>query len=95
MREIFLEGKDLLKVYGPTTAVNHLDINVYQARFYPGRRKWCRKSTLTKILSGVISSDSGSIKILGEEINLNKYTPATARSKESGWCIRNCPYARI
>ena len=30
LREIFLEGKDLLKVYGPTTAVNHLDINVYQ-----------------------------------------------------------------
>ena len=82
MREIFLEGKDLLKVYGPTTAVNHLDINVYQGEVLAlVGGNGAGKSTLTKILSGVISSDSGSIKILGEEINLNKYTPATARSK--------------
>ena len=82
MRDIFLEAKDLLKVYGPTVAVNHLSIHVYKGEVLAlVGGNGAGKSTLTKILSGVISSDQGSIQIEGEEINVNKYTPAVARTK--------------
>ncbi|MFR5586203.1 MAG: ABC transporter permease subunit [[Clostridium] scindens] len=82
MREIFLEGKDLLKVYGPTTAVNHLDINVYQGEVLALVGEMVPEEHADKILSGShYLRHKEALKILGEEINLNKYTPATARSK--------------
>lgn len=82
MRDIFLEGKDLRKVYGPTVAVNDLSIRVYKGEVLAlVGGNGAGKSTLTKILSGVISSDQGSICIQGENIHLGKYTPAVARTK--------------
>lgn len=82
MREIFLEAKDLLKVYGPTTAVNHLSINIYKGEVLAlVGGNGAGKSTLTKILSGVVNANQGSISIKGEKINLDKYTPGIARTK--------------
>ena len=95
MREIFLEGKDLLKVYGPTTAVNHLDINVYQGEVLAlVGGNGAGKSTLARRLATTLRFlyvDTGAIY----RINLNKYTPATARSKGIRVVHQGCPYARI
>lgn len=82
MRDIFLEAENLLKVYGPTVAVNNLSINVYKGEILALiGGNGAGKSTLTKILSGVVSSDQGSIRIEGTDLNLKKYTPAVARTK--------------
>ncbi len=47
MRDIFLEAKDLLKVYGPTVAVNHLSIHVYKGGRY---LRWLAEMEREKVL---------------------------------------------
>ncbi|WHH59383.1 ATP-binding cassette domain-containing protein [Petroclostridium sp. X23] len=81
-REVFLEAQGLLKTYGPTTAVNHLDIKIYKGEVLALiGGNGAGKSTLTKLLAGIVQSDQGSISIEGEEMNLDKYSPAVARKK--------------
>ena len=80
MREILLEARDLLKVYGPTTAVNHLDIDIYRGEVLSlVGGNGAGKSTLIKLLSGVVKSDGGSLKISGREMDMEHYSPAAAR----------------
>ena len=78
----FLTAEGLVKVYGPTVAVNHVDFSVRKGEtlaLIGGNG--AGKSTLTKLLSGVVQSDGGSMQIEGEDINMGKYTPAVARRK--------------
>jgi ribose transport system ATP-binding protein len=78
----FIEAKDILKIYGPTIAVNHLDITINKGEVLAlVGGNGAGKSTITKILSGVINCDSGSITIDGEAIDTNKYSTADARKK--------------
>lgn len=80
MNEILLEGSDLLKIYGPTTAVNHLHVRIYKGEVLAlVGANGAGKSTLTKILSGVVKSDSGSIRIDGKDVDMNRYSTAEAR----------------
>ncbi|MEA5083340.1 MAG: ATP-binding cassette domain-containing protein [Lachnospiraceae bacterium] len=80
--QCFLEAKDILKIYGPTIAVNHLDIKINKGEVLAlVGGNGAGKSTITKILSGVINCDNGTIFIDGEEIDVNKYTPSDARKK--------------
>ena len=80
MREILLEGRDLLKIYGPTTAVNHLDIDIYSGEVLSlVGGNGAGKSTLIKLLSGVVKADGGSLRICGQDMDLEHYSPAHAR----------------
>ncbi|MDD3172495.1 MAG: ATP-binding cassette domain-containing protein [Herbinix sp.] len=81
-REVLLEAKNLLKVYGSTIAVNNLDITIYKGEILAlVGGNGAGKSTLTKLLSGVESSDKGSLRFEGEDINLHRYSPSVARTK--------------
>lgn len=80
MREIFLKAENLLKIYGPTTAVNHLNISVYKGEVLAlVGGNGAGKSTLTKILSGVVKSDGGTIQIEGKVLDLAHYNQTGAR----------------
>ena len=82
LRNILIEARDLLKVYGPTIAVNHLDIDIYQGEVLAlVGGNGAGKSTLIKLLSGIVNSDAGSLTIGGESIDVSKYSPAIARAK--------------
>lgn len=79
---IILQGRNLLKTYGPTVAVNDLSITLHKGEVLAlVGANGAGKSTLIKALSGIISCDSGQIQIGGEEINTAKYTPAEARDR--------------
>ncbi|BFL46635.1 ATP-binding cassette domain-containing protein [Lactonifactor longoviformis] len=81
-QELFLKAENLLKIYGPTTAVNHLSIELKKGEVLAlVGGNGAGKSTLTKILSGVITSNEGTLSIEGEAVDMNKYTPAVARTK--------------
>ena len=80
--EVFLEARDVLKIYGPTVAVNHLNISIHKGEVLAlVGGNGAGKSTITKILSGVTNCDQGEIRIEGEIIDTKKYTPAQARKK--------------
>lgn len=78
----FLCAKGLLKIYGPTVAVNDVDFSVQRGEILALiGGNGAGKSTLTKLLSGVVTSDRGSLQIEGEEIDMGRYSPAVARKK--------------
>ena len=65
-QELFLKAENLLKIYGPTTAVNHLSIELKKGEVLAlVGGNGAGKSTLTKILSGVITSNEGTLSIEG------------------------------
>lgn len=81
-RDVFLEAKQVRKVYKPTIAVNDLDITIYKGDILAlVGANGAGKSTLTKILSGVVTCDRGSLSIEGEPVDLGKYAPSAARQK--------------
>ncbi len=80
MKEKFLVARDVLKVYGSTTAVNHLDIDINKKEILAlVGGNGAGKSTITKILSGVVKCDSGSIEIEGNVVDTHKFSPDKAR----------------
>ena len=74
-----LAGRGLSKHYGPVSALDRVDIDIY-----PGEilavvgDNGAGKSTLVKILSGAIEPDAGEINIDGETFKLD--SPQRARS---------------
>ena len=80
VRNVFIEAKYLKKIYGPTIAVNKLDISIYKGEVLALiGGNGAGKSTLIKILSGIVNADEGEIYIDGKEINIGKYSPIIAR----------------
>ena len=69
---MIIEVKNLVKKYAGKTAVNHLDLQVEEGIIYgllgPNG---AGKSTTINCMLGLLKSDEGSIKILGEEMNSN------------------------
>src|SRR5262249_58762286 len=74
-----LAGRGLSKHYGPVTALDGVDVDIY-----PGEilavvgDNGAGKSTLVKILSGAIEPDAGEIVIDGTPLKLD--SPQRARS---------------
>ena len=70
--EMIIEVKNLVKKYAGKTAVNHLDLQIEEGIIYgllgPNG---AGKSTTINCMLGLLKSDEGSIKILGEEMNSN------------------------
>ncbi len=69
---MIIEVKNLVKKYAGKTAVNHLDLQIEEGIIYgllgPNG---AGKSTTINCMLGLLKSDEGSIKILGEEMNSN------------------------
>lgn len=79
-REILIEATDLLKIYGPTVAVNHLNVNIYKGEVLAMvGANGAGKSTLVKLLSGVVPADQGNMSFEGKELDLGRYTAINAR----------------
>ncbi len=66
--EILLEVKGMVKKYGPTVALNHVDINVYKGeiRGLIGENG-SGKSTVSSIVAGMQQPDEGTMTLLGKE----------------------------
>lgn len=81
-QEQFLKADNLLKIYGPTIAVNHLSIELNKGEVLAlVGGNGAGKSTLTKILSGVVKANEGVLCIEGAAIDMDRYTPGVARTK--------------
>ncbi len=79
-REVLIEAKGLLKVYGPTVAVNNLDITIHKGEILALiGANGAGKSTLIKLLSGVVSADRGNFSFEGSQIDFEKYSTPAAR----------------
>lgn len=69
---MIIEVKNLVKKYSEKTAVDHLDLQIKEGIIYgllgPNG---AGKSTTINCMLGLLKSDEGSIKILGEEMNSN------------------------
>lgn len=69
---MIIEVKNLVKRYSEKTAVDHLDLQIEEGIIYgllgPNG---AGKSTTINCMLGLLKSDEGSIKILGEEMNSN------------------------
>ncbi len=69
---MIIEVKNLVKKYSEKTAVDHLDLQIEEGIIYgllgPNG---AGKSTTINCMLGLLKSDEGSIKILGEEMNSN------------------------
>jgi fructose transport system ATP-binding protein len=80
-REPILQARALVKRYGPVTALDHADFDLY-----PGEilavigDNGAGKSSLIKVLCGAVIPDSGEIKLAGEVVHFR--SPIDAR--ESG-----------
>jgi ribose transport system ATP-binding protein len=79
-QEMVLQGKNLLKTYGPTIAVNDmgLDLGKGEVLALVGANG-AGKSTLIKLLAGIVPCDRGEIFIKGARVNEEKYTTREAR----------------
>ena len=79
---IFLEAKDIVKIYGSTIAVNHVNIQVHKGEVLAlVGANGAGKSTITKILSGVVTCNEGEIRIDGAEINTKKIYSCHSKNK--------------
>ena len=79
---VILQGRDLLKTYGPTTAVNNLSIELCKGEVLAlVGANGAGKSTLIKVLSGVVPCDRGRILIEGDEVDVARYTTSEARNR--------------
>jgi ribose transport system ATP-binding protein len=79
---LILQGRNLLKTYGPTIAVNEVSIDLHRGEVLAlVGANGAGKSTLIKVLSGVVPCDRGEIRIEGSEIDTPKYSIAEARKR--------------
>jgi ribose transport system ATP-binding protein len=79
-QEIVLQGKNLLKRYGPTIAVNDVSIDLLKGEVLAlVGANGAGKSTLIKVLTGITPCDRGEILIDGTRVNKGKYTTREAR----------------
>jgi ribose transport system ATP-binding protein len=75
---IQLEG--IGKTYGPVTALDDVSLTVHRGEVHALMgENGAGKSTLLKILSGVVRPDAGTLRVLGEAVELGRYTPGAAR----------------
>ena len=75
-----IELHDLSKVYGSTRAVDHLDMHVVQGDIYGFVGKnGAGKSTTMKIVSGLSTPTSGTVKIFGSEMPRGGLSSAFSR----------------
>ncbi len=78
--EAFLAGVGLYKHYPPITAVDNISIAIKKGDVLAlVGANGAGKSTLTKILSGEIPGDGGSLRIGGRCIDMAHYSPGLAR----------------
>ena len=66
-----LEMKGITKIYPGVRALDGVDFIVEEGSVHALMGEMCRKSTLIKILTGVIGKDSGSIVLSGKEVNFH------------------------
>lgn len=75
-----IELHDLSKVYGGTRAIDHLDMHVVQGDIYGFVGKnGAGKSTTMKIVSGLSTPTSGTVKIFGSEMPRGGLSSAFSR----------------
>ena len=68
--EIVISIKDLKKSFDNNIVLNGIDIEIFKGENIAVLgRSGSGKSVLIKIISGLLKSDSGSVKVLGNEIN--------------------------
>ena len=73
----YIEMKNIYKVYPPDViALEEVNFSLQKEKFILNWRKWCRKSTLMKILYGLVHSSSGQIYINGNEVKINSPSDA-------------------
>lgn len=72
MTEFAIEVSGLCKRYGQLTALNDIELGVYQGEFFgllgPNG---AGKSTLINILAGLVSPTSGSAKVMGADVQVD------------------------
>lgn len=79
VRELIFEMKDILKQYGVTTAVNHVDFSGYKGEVIGlVGANGAGKSTLMGILTGTVQATEGSIVVNAEEFFSGKYSASEA-----------------
>ena len=78
---ILVKAEKLIKAYGAVVATNNVSININLGDVLAlVGGNGAGKSTLTKLISGEAIADGGSLQFSGQQIDLQKYGPATARS---------------
>ncbi|NOU64961.1 ATP-binding cassette domain-containing protein [Paenibacillus sp. LMG 31461] len=81
--ELLLEAKKLVKRFGELVASNEVDLQVITGEVHAILgENGAGKSTLMKMISGVYGVDEGTIKWLGEEVQL--HPPAKAKAQGIG-----------
>jgi phospholipid/cholesterol/gamma-HCH transport system ATP-binding protein len=69
-KEVVISIKDLKKSFGNLSVLRGIDLDVYKGENVAVLgRSGTGKSVLIKIISGLLKPDSGSVKVLGEEVD--------------------------
>ncbi|MDD2840348.1 MAG: ATP-binding cassette domain-containing protein [Rickettsiales bacterium] len=69
-RETVIEAKDLTKMFGNFTAVDHINFNIKQGEIYAFvGPNGCGKTTTMKMITGLLPSTSGLHKIFGKTLS--------------------------
>jgi phospholipid/cholesterol/gamma-HCH transport system ATP-binding protein len=69
-KEVVISIKDLKKSFGSLSVLRGIDLDVYKGENVAVLgRSGTGKSVLIKIISGLLKPDSGSVKVLGEEVD--------------------------
>ncbi len=75
----FLELKDIVKIYGNTTANNHISMKLGKGAILElVGANGAGKSTLMRIISGVTIPNVGQMSMDNQDINWRKYSPSDA-----------------
>ena len=75
-----IEAANIMKAYGPTQAVDDMDLTIKQGEVVGlVGANGAGKSTLMKIISGITEHDSGSFKFNGKEVNSKNYSTSIAQ----------------
>jgi phospholipid/cholesterol/gamma-HCH transport system ATP-binding protein len=69
-KEVIISIKDLRKSFGSLSVLKGIDLDVYKGENVAVLgRSGTGKSVLIKIISGLLKPDSGTVKVLGEEVD--------------------------
>ncbi|GAA3935729.1 ATP-binding cassette domain-containing protein [Chitinophaga oryziterrae] len=69
-KEVIISIKDLTKSFGSLSVLKGIDLEVYKGENVAVLgRSGTGKSVLIKIISGLLKPDSGTVKVLGEEVD--------------------------